>query len=197
MATLRDHVEEEIEKAVEWANTLRERMADAGRGKYTPPYPGTGGGPVMIVGKANEKQDKRPEAQREFELSSIGSVRDALNRSHENAHGHGGWHDKTKSAKLKFAQEKTGLDKKMIDGIPLIIFPYNAWKVMNSRIRQLAKDIIEQNKKMHWPEYQIVVNAYTMLYYEIIGFKEEGSFESWRTQSKEKMAERIHLHLGY
>ena len=130
-----------------------------------------------------EQRDRRVKAKRET-VMSIDDVHSLLRTHQANAKGDGGWHDSTKKAKLTYAKDKTGKieswqNDNLFTADTLILFPWNLYEEMNKIIRKLATEILEGKVKMHFPEYQTVVNAYTIAFYEGAGIREEGAFDEW------------------
>lgn len=100
------------------------------------------------------------------------------------AFGEGGWHDNTKKSKLTYAKDYAGKIEgrnrtDIFNADTLTIFPWALYEEMNEIIRKLAIAVLDGDVKMHMPEYQIVVNAYTLAFYEGAGIREDGAFDEW------------------
>ena len=190
--TLRDHVAERVEEARKFGEYVAEQMKGIGfRIEYT--MNGKRKSPVYSGQRSTtypdvqiEQRDRRVKAKRET-IMSIDNVH-ALLRSHQSyAKGDGGWHDNTKQSKLKYAKDYAGkieghknyLGHDVFTADTLVLFPWNLYEEMNEIIRKLAVDILNGDVKMHFPEYQTVVNAYTIAFYEGAGIREEGAFDAW------------------
>jgi len=193
--TLRDHVEEEVQKAQKWGDDLAWRLSlvkiNARIGRPGEMTAGAAKGGISFErGNLIEFPKQKREGVGVYNsttLMSVDSVRRMMNKSTSEAHGDSGWHDKTKSARLKFVADRLGKDKDNGNIMKhTMMFPRNAYEEMCEIIRKLAKDILDGDVKMHMPEYKIIVNAYTMAFYEAIGLKPSGSFNEWRKRSKNK-----------
>ena len=181
---------ERVEEARKFGEYVAEQMEGIGfRIEYTmngkrksPVY--TGQRSTTYPDVQIEQRDRRVKGKRET-VMSIDDVHSLLRTHQSNAKGDGGWHDSTKKSKLTYAQMKTG----KIEGLhgsddlftadTLVLFPWNLYEEMNAIIRKLATEILEGDVKMHYPEYQTVVNAYTIAFYEGAGIREEGAFDEW------------------
>ena len=181
---------ERVEEARKFGEYVAEQMEGIGfRIEYTmngkrksPVY--TGQRSTTYPDVQIEQRDRRVKGKRET-VMSIDDVHSLLRTHQANAKGDGGWHDSTKKSKLTYAQTKTGKiegrhgSDDLFTADTLVLFPWNLYEEMNAIIRKLATEILEGNVKMHFPEYQTVVNAYTIAFYEGAGIREKGAFDEW------------------
>lgn len=201
MAGLREHVRKELEKARKFGEKVREAISDEKwmLTRWTEDKEDTftveGGSIEYLESKRKSKGTKTHFGG--FALLSTRDAIHALDTAHNDAHGRGGWHDGTKKSKLDYATRNAGNKIDWAEMQPMV-FPVKQWGKMNQIIKELAQDINDGKIKMHFPEYQIVVNGYYISFLEAIGAKAEGAFDKWMNKEDGPGSQPIWLNrLGY
>lgn len=187
--TLRDQVAERVEEARKFRDYVAEQMKGIGfRIVYaTDPFEGKTDIEVSKNTQMEINQRLRRvsgKGKRAATVLSKPSLQSMLRLQQSRAFGEGGWHDKTKKSKLTYAKDYAGKIEgrnrtDIFNADTLTIFPWALYEEMNEIIRKLAIAILDGDVKMHMPEYQIVVNAYTLAFYEGAGIREDGAFDEW------------------
>jgi len=181
--TLRDHVAEKVEEAKKFRDYVAEQMKGIGfRIVYTTdPFEVSENGKMEINQRKRRLSGKGKKAATVLSKPAMHAM---LRLQQSRAVGEGGWHDNTKKSKLTYAKDYAGKIEgrnrsDIFNADTLTIFPWALYEEMNENIRKLAVSILDGDVKMHMPEYQIVVNAYTLAFYEGTGIREDGAFDEW------------------
>lgn len=196
MTSLREHVREELEKARKFGEKVRKEISEEKwmLTRWTEDKEDTftvEGGTIEFL----ESKRKSKGTKSHFGGFALLSTRDAihaLDSAHNDAHGRGGWHDGTKRSKLDYSSKNAGNKIDWAEMQPMV-FPVRQWDKMNKIIRELAQDINDGKIKMHFPEYQIVVNGYYTSFLEAIGAKADGAFDKWMKKDKDAMSNPVWL----
>lgn len=175
---LRNHVAEMVEEARKFGDTVKQKMERMAFQLEV--YDIDDNLSKAVCGSTGQLTQKRT-TKWSFGATALSKelLSQVLRDHHGNAHGDGGWHDKTKKNRLEWAAKNAGVLGKQFDADRLILFPWGLYEEMNAIIRKLAEDINAGEVKMHLPEYQTVVNAYTIAFYEGVGLRKKGSFDAW------------------